>query len=162
MLHSLCYVKDTGTALGRGVFAARRIGAGELIEDAPVVLLECGWRELPREIQHIVFGWSELTGEHTSDAPMPVPLFALALGIGSLFNHANPANVSYRADADRGHLQFHAVIDIEADTQLTINYDGLRGSATSVESHWFERNGVMALDVAPELAPDNNTPPADS
>ncbi len=35
------WVQDTGTPRGRGVFAARNFAVGEVVEHAPVLVLDC-------------------------------------------------------------------------------------------------------------------------
>jgi len=54
---SIGYVKDTGTILGRGVFASKSITPGEIIEVCPVILSTTDFNLLPIEIRRIVFNW---------------------------------------------------------------------------------------------------------
>ncbi len=128
------YIKDTGSPKGRGVFAYRDIEKGELVEVAPVVALTCRYADLQPELQRIVFHWGALAG-------MP-GVHALVLGYGSMYNHANPANLFYRASEDGCSLCFVAVARIAAGTELTINYNAEAGHPSSTGNHWFEHMGV--------------------
>ncbi len=132
------YVMDTGTRKGRGVFAARPFMAEELVELCPVILIPNPKSlvsppqqikvDFVRTMKLILFNWSGLT--RTSGK-------ALALGYGSLYNSANPANVRYEADPTLPALRFIAHRDIAADEELTINYSGIEGGVESPDYHWF-------------------------
>src|SRR5436309_2275472 len=54
------YVKDTGSAKGRGVYAARPHADGELIEACPVVLFSGSFADIPDEIRKLLFNWGVL------------------------------------------------------------------------------------------------------
>jgi hypothetical protein len=127
------YVRDTGTIKGRGVFAGRRFSRGELVEVAPVIVFnsECS---LPRVLANLLYNWEQQTGEPKTRA--------IALGFGSIYNHDNPANLTYRADAAARVIRYLAARDIAADEELTINYSASNGSCTSAQDNWFERHAV--------------------
>lgn len=98
---------------GRGVFARRPIGEGEVIERVPVVVLDAaelrnpdGWIGLAS----YCFLWD--TGR-----------YALALGYGSLYNHSYQPNARYD-DAGRMTKVFTALRDIAAGEEITVNYNG--------------------------------------
>jgi SET domain-containing protein len=98
---------------GRGVFARRPIGAGEVIERVPVLLVDAqdlrdrdGWIGLAS----YCFLWD--TGR-----------YALALGYGSLYNHSYLPNARYD-DAGRMTKVFTALRDIAAGEEITVNYNG--------------------------------------
>ena len=131
------YVADTGTAKGRGVFAARAFAAGELVETCPVVLFELPASVAPLSLKHVVFNWGYLTG-----APEP---HALALGYGSLYNHDNPANMRYKGDVAMPALRFIAARRIEPDEELTINYNAHGGGVVWSDDAWFERMNIKPL-----------------
>jgi len=131
------HVKDTGTARGRGVFASRPFHKGEIIEVCPVVVIRGSFNALPVELRTLVYGWHVLAlapGTH-----------AIALGYGSLYNSANPANMRFEADADTPALRFVAERDIAADEELTINYSSWGGAAHSTSNDWFKRLKVKFL-----------------
>lgn len=133
------YVKDTGTPLGRGVFASRSIAAGEIVEICPIVLLEVDFKDLSKALQQRVFNWSNLAKSRAG-------VHGLALGYGSLYNHANPANLSYEAAADGQQLRFTAVRKIARDEELSINYNGEDGSHISTEDDWFVSRGEVPFE----------------
>ncbi len=129
------YLKETGTVRGRGVFALRRFDAGEVVEVCPVVILDSPYGDLPLTIQRLVFNWRMLASANGNT-------YAIALGFGTLYNSANPANLRYHARPDDHALVFTAVRQIEPDEELTINYSGERGVETSDKNWWFERTKV--------------------
>ena len=127
-------VRDTGDERGRGVFATRTHAAGELVETAAVFVFSLRSAWLPELIKRCIYSWEVLAG---------VPgTRALALGYGSLYNHANPANMRYEADADRQVLRFIAVRQIDDGEELTINYNAVGGEAFWADDNWFENHGI--------------------
>lgn len=133
------YVKNTGTQRGRGAFAGRAFRMGELVEACPVVLFDpLPSGELPLEIRRIVFGWGKLLG-------LPRRRPAIVLGYGSIYNHSNPAGMRCEADATNSILRFVAIRDIEADEELTINYNCI-DSGVSSDDIWFKETGVTRID----------------
>ena len=131
------YVGDTGTPKGRGAFAARAFRAGELVEACPVVPFNLTVGDIPKDIERIMFGWGFLIGE-------PGPQ-AIVLGYGSVYNHDNPANMRYEADAGAQVLRFLAVRDIAADEELTVNYNALGGGAEWDDDAWFRRMKIKPI-----------------
>ena len=131
------YVKDTGTPKGRGVFAARAFGAGETVEECPVILLRKPYELLHKELKAVVFHWPVPKGAAAAQA--------LALGYGSLYNHANPSNLRYEADGEALVLRLVAARGIEPGEELTINYNADGGAPASGEDWWFEEKGIEQL-----------------
>lgn len=151
------YIKEV-QGKGRGVFSKKDIKTGEIVEISPVVIFayttttktseEKIWvnnecilvrtivekKEMPDEIDNIVFSWSYLTGNKKEES-------CIALGYGSLFNSANPSNMRYEADKNNN-IIFIAVVDIPKDTELTINYSGIGGSHIANENYWFIDKGI--------------------
>lgn len=97
------------------MFTGRDINLGETVEVCPVVVFERDFNAPPELLGQRVFNWVVL-------ASAPVGNHALALGYGSLYNHNNPANMRYEADAVSQLLRFIAVREIRVDEELTINY----------------------------------------
>ncbi len=128
------YIADTGTAKGRGVFAARAFKADDVVEMCPVVIIKSHTDTMPPEVRTLVFDWKVL-------ANMP-GCNALALGFGSLYNHSNPANMRYQADPSGQNLHFIAVRDIAAGEELTVNYDAFGGGPEWHNNNWFDRMGI--------------------
>lgn len=133
------FVKDTGTAKGRGVFAARAFAADEVVEVAPVLLFAMkDFVGVPKPIKHVIFNWNWLVGLKDERQ-------AIALGYGSLYNHANPANLRYEAVADLPAMRFIAVRDIVAGEELTINYNAHGGGHEWPDNNWFERMKIRLV-----------------
>ena len=99
---------------GTGVFAARPFSAGEVIECCPVVVCPGSEEALLEQTQlrGLYFHWGD-----TSDV-------AVALGYGSLYNHAWSANARYETDVEAGVVRFVAVRPLAAGDEVTINYTG--------------------------------------
>jgi uncharacterized protein len=128
------YVRDTGTAKGRGVFAARAHAEGETVEACPVVLFSGAFSAVPDEVRKLLFNWGVLAQVQN--------MHCLALGYGSMYNHDNPANLRYEADASAGVLRFIAVRVIAQDEELTVNYNAVGGGPHSADDTWFTHMGV--------------------
>jgi SET domain-containing protein len=96
---------------GRGVFAGRRFARGEIVEEAPVILLpEPEWTLLNRTaLEHYYYSW-------TADAD------ALVLGFGCFYNHCDLPNVDARRVLAEERMRYVALRDIEAGEELTIRY----------------------------------------
>ncbi|KAI6044702.1 cytidine deaminase-like protein [Pisolithus marmoratus] len=106
-----CYVKEIQNK-GRGVFASRAIPAQTIIETSPVLLFAKDEYETHGKhtlLDHYTFSWR--------DGRM-----ALALGLGSLFNHSEQPNVSYSIDTARDCIVYTSTRAISADEELCIFY----------------------------------------
>ncbi|PRH81508.1 SET domain-containing protein-lysine N-methyltransferase [Arenimonas caeni] len=120
---SIGYLADTGTKKGLGVFASRDIAAGEIVEIAPVILFGGRLEDIPDALSNSAFGWRAIGGETK---------FAICLGYGGMYNHANPANMIYSIAHERG-MRFLASRDIRANEELTVNYNDTKGGTDSTE-----------------------------
>ncbi|MEO8523479.1 MAG: SET domain-containing protein-lysine N-methyltransferase [Caldimonas sp.] len=129
------FVGETGTIKGRGVFAARAHLEGETVEVCPVVLFSASFAEVPEEVRKILFNWGALSRTNTDE-------HCLALGYGSIYNHANPANMRYEGDAVAKVLRFVAIRPIAVGEELTVNYSSEGGGHQSPDNDWFTRMGV--------------------
>jgi len=111
---------------GRGVFAVRRIHEGEVIERAPVLVIPSGEVETVSTtmLDHYVYDWSHDGSQ-----------LAVALGHGSLFNHAFEPNAIYTKSFEEGIIEYTALRDIEPGEELLINYNG---RPTDLSPVWFE------------------------
>jgi SET domain-containing protein len=105
---------------GRGVFARRRFEPDELIEACPVVLVpsEEATAVCTTVLGHYVYEWDDGV--------------AVALGFGSLYNHAAVPNARYERDADPDILRVVASQPIDAGDEVLIDYTG--GGAQEL---WF-------------------------
>lgn len=109
---------------GRGVFARRLIRSGEVIEQAPLLVLRLAdvqrddeWTELGT----YCFNWGRGT-------------VALVLGYGSLYNHSYLPNARHDDVAPRTKV-FSALRDIAPGEEITVNYCGEPDDRSPV---WFE------------------------
>ena len=133
------YLKQMGPPMGRGVFASRQIEKGEIIEICPIIRINTPFEDLSVEVRNYCFDWSELAQESG--------VKALALGYGSLYNHANPSNATYRAEAKGDLLVFTAARRIDAEEQITINYNYSSGGTDSSSENWFVSRDIEVLKL---------------
>ena len=108
----------------RGVLAAEPIRKDEVIEISPVVILPGRQRDAIEQtaITNYCYVWEDD--------------FALAFGLGSLFNHAYDANAEFERDFENLTMIFVAVKDIQPGEEILINYNGAADDATPVD--WLE------------------------
>jgi len=109
MIPGRTYVAPS-TLHGRGVFAAVPIAAGEVIEVCPVLRFPAAQREHidATLIDEYYFDWD-------GDG-------AIALGLGSLYNHADEPIAEYIKDTANDVLVVRALSAIAADTEITFAY----------------------------------------
>jgi uncharacterized protein len=111
---------------GRGVFAAKDIEPGEMIEICPVLVF--AQSDLPHIRQTMLddyyFDWGD-DGQY----------YAVCLGYGSLYNHEYDCNAEYAMDFEALTIDFYAVNPIAAGEEITVNYNGEPGNHERV---WFE------------------------
>jgi SET domain-containing protein len=93
---------------GRGVFARRLIPAATQFERVPVLVFDDDI--LNTQLYDYLFEWDEDT-------------VGLAMGYGSIYNHSFYPNARYD-DEEPMIKVFSALRDIEADEEITINYNG--------------------------------------
>lgn len=108
---------------GRGLYAKRNIKKGEIVERSPVVVIHNQQGVTSTIINTYVFEWRRDSS-------------ALALGLGSLFNHKNRANVSYNPVFSENEIIFVATKNIKKGEQCFIDYgyDPIRGYETTERS----------------------------
>ena len=92
-------VGATETA-GRGLFATASPARGQLLHTAPVIVVPM--EEYANHAKHTTF-------EHYLFKCKDGDLL-LALGYGSLFNHARQPNVNYRLDKEAGVIRYYAAL----------------------------------------------------
>jgi len=111
---------------GQGVFAARDISAGEIIEICPVLLFPKAQLANIRQtiLDDYYFDWGE-DGEW----------YAVCLGYGSLYNHSYAPNAEYGMDFEAKTIDIYCVGDIHAGSEILVNYNGEVDDQTKV---WFE------------------------
>ncbi|ESK95040.1 histone lysine methyltransferase set7 [Moniliophthora roreri MCA 2997] len=117
---------------GRGVYASRPIPKSTIIEISPVLFFSKEEYEEHGKytvLDHYTLEWK--------DGRM-----ALALGLGSLFNHSSSPNVSSTLDATTDSIRYETVRDIQQDEELFIFYG---------HKLWFEpvdvpQNAISEID----------------
>ena len=127
-------IAETGSTLGRGIFAGRHFETGEVVEVAPVVLLALKTQPFPGTIRRLVYNWSKT---HV----------ALALGYGSLYNHSDQPNLRFSRDLKNQTIIFSATCNIETGEQLTISYDYTGSGESPRKRSWFEIHKVEKIDI---------------
>jgi SET domain-containing protein len=98
------------------VFALRAIASGECVEVSPVLLFRPHeWDAHARHtlLAHYTFVWRDAPG---------APSYALALGNGSIFNHAKTPNTGWRCSFEGATISFVALRDIAPHEELFICY----------------------------------------
>jgi SET domain-containing protein len=122
---------------GRGVFAAAPFAPGDLVEACPVLVV-------PAEqvanlddtaLYDYYFSWRGGAA-------------AIALGYGSLYNHAAVPNARYQDDADTATIRFLAVRAIAVGDEITVDYS--QGGAVPL---WFTAADEAGPDGAPPAVP---------
>jgi uncharacterized protein len=110
---------------GRGMFAGREFVKGELIERAPVVVIdEKKWPNAAKTIlSDYAFDWGE-KDEHA----------AIALGYISIYNHSYSPNAQLEQRLGDLMMEIVAIKDIEAGQEITINYNG---DPENQDALWF-------------------------
>ena len=99
---------------GTGVFARRAFDPGEVVETCPVIVCPMGEEALLEQtsLRGLYFHWGD-------DEAV-----AVALGYGSLYNHAWSSNARYETDVAAGVVRFLCVRPIAPGDEVTINYTG--------------------------------------
>ena len=110
---------------GRGVYTAIDIPEGSLIEICPVIIISKV--ELPIIHKTTLHDYYFLWGPNLDQA-------AIALGYGSLYNHAVESNADFILDLEDKTISIVAIEDISAGTEIRINYHGEQGDARKL---WF-------------------------
>ncbi len=98
---------------GLGVFAARAMAAGELVEECPALVCPARDEALLEgtALRGLYFTWQR-------------GAVALALGFGSLYNHSWRPNARYETRYRAKVVRFVAVRAIAEGEEVTINYTG--------------------------------------
>ena len=109
---------------GKGVFASQNIKKGEVIEIAPILVLEF--------TDFINTKWNKLFEYYF----WMDDYVALALGYGSLYNHSKNPNCKYELNRKEQTIRFSATRDISQDEEILFNYKGKANPKTPL---WFEK-----------------------
>jgi len=122
------YIMETEEK-GRGVFTSIPISKGDVIESAPVVVIDDADRRNVHKtsLHDYYFLWEETPETNGYEA-------AIALGYGSLYNHSNEPNAEFVPVFEERVIEFIAIRDIEPGEEILIKYD--EGDHTEFEL-WF-------------------------
>ena len=108
------YITDSDLG-GRGVFSSSPIPKDSIIEIAPVLVIPGNQRILlDKTIIHDYYYIWGIDDQHA----------AILLGNGSIYNHSFAPNAEYRPDFEGQTMSFYALEEIEAGTEITVNYNG--------------------------------------
>jgi SET domain-containing protein len=105
------YVDDSPIH-GRGVFTKELIKSGELIEECHYIKLNQGFSNLDDRLKDIVFFLS---------IPNDFGI-AVVLGYGSIYNHSDLNNATWKIDQDKKCYIFFAIKDINPGEEICTNY----------------------------------------
>jgi len=97
---------------GRGVFAAKPIRAGDVIETCPVIAVPLSDSSNDDE-KGLLTSYFFYFGDG----------LAMVLGYGSLYNHSYEPNATYDKKPSEGVVAFRAIADIAAGEEITVNYN---------------------------------------
>jgi hypothetical protein len=125
MVLPFIYIAHAGI-IGRGVFTAKDIEAGTVVEVSPVIVMSRDERKLLDQtlLHDYIFEWGE--DKHYC---------CMALGYVPIYNHAYRSNCEYDMDYEREELVIRTVRDIKAGEELFINYNGEWNNEKPV---WFD------------------------
>lgn len=101
---------------GRGIFASRDFGEGELIESCPVIALPDA-RDRARLRRTGLINYYFLWGPERTHA-------AICLGYGSLYNHSYEPNARWEKRIEDERMDFYAIRPIREGEEITVNYNG--------------------------------------
>ena len=105
---------------GRGVFAARDIAEGEILEEAHVLLISA---EDAERLEATPLGQHYFHWEGNDDEEDDRWRGAVALGVASLVNHSGEPNAGVWQDYDRSLLMLEALRPITAGEEILIDYE---------------------------------------
>jgi len=111
---------------GRGVFALKNFGKGEIIEKCPVINVT------PKERKHCektilnfyIYPWRSTRSG------------SVVLGYGSLYNHSFAPNADWKQNFKEESMVYRALRDIKKGEEITVNYNGEPDDETPID--WFD------------------------
>ncbi|ORZ06171.1 hypothetical protein BCR41DRAFT_277275, partial [Lobosporangium transversale] len=108
---STLYIQECG-AKGRGVITRTLIPARTVIDISPVLLFpseEYSQHGQYTQLDHYTYRWKKGS-------------MALALGLGSMFNHSNMPNVGFQRDFNNKLIRYTTLREIQPNEELCISY----------------------------------------
>ena len=115
MIHQALFIAET-SAKGRGMFTRTFIPEGTIIEVSPVIVRTADERKLLDQtlLHDYIFEWQ----------PDGKKMCCMAQGYISVYNHSQHSNCEHYMDYEQQTMSIKTIRDIEADEELTINYNG--------------------------------------
>lgn len=129
------YIGKTSKNL-EGVFSAAEIKQNDIIEVCPLILFS------NQDVEFLQY--TNLYNYHSFKNNYCRPGF-LPLGFGAIYNHSSPSNAKYEMNLIKKILTISAVIDIEPNAEITINYNGKFDDSTPVA--FTSKNEVYEFSV---------------
>ena len=114
---------------GRGVFARRDIKKGEIIETSPII--EISKYDTSNLKDSFLVTYFFYFGKNKQR-------LATALGFGSIYNHSQKPNITYKIKPRDKLIEFTALDDINKDDELTFNYQNRKNLKHNKRPLWFE------------------------
>lgn len=111
---------------GLGVFAREDVLEGEVIEEAPILIIPDN--QISSLTKTKLFDYYFAWGNGFKEA-------AVVWGYGSLFNHSYQPNAQYIKDLENNLVRFVAIRKIKKDEEILVNYNGDPDDKTKI---WFE------------------------
>lgn len=103
---------DNSPIHGRGVFTKELIQKGELIEECHYIKLDASFNSISDKLKDIVF-FHSVTGNFG---------ISVVLGYGSIYNHSDLNNATWKIDTDKDCYSFFAIKDINPGEEICTNY----------------------------------------
>jgi SET domain-containing protein len=113
---------------GRGVYARRDIKKAEIIEKCPII--EVPKHDMSNLKESILVTYFYFFGKKKEQ-------LLIALGFGSIYNHAYIPNAIYKIKPAEKTIDFIALNDIKKDDEITVNYNTNLKNKSPL---WFEVN----------------------
>lgn len=108
---------DKSPIHGLGIFASDYIQEGEIIEVCPVIDLGLTKGVASPVLVDYRFNWPQGTPDWQKQV--------IACGYGSLYNHSNNPNASWRSNIDTYCFEFYATKNIEPGQEIFVWYGGV-------------------------------------
>ena len=114
---------------GRGVYARCDIKKGEIIERCPII--EISKHDTSNLKESVLVTYFFYFGRNKERV-------AIALGFGSIYNHTDKPNTTYKIKSREKVIDFIALTDIKKDEELTFNYYNSSNPKDKKNPLWFE------------------------
>ena len=116
-------------------FPANTISKGTIVEQCPVITVKL--QEMVAR-QHLLLNYYAFMIDESQE------LASLALGYGSLYNHADHHNTTYSYDTDKNLMVFETLNPIAKHQELTINYLSPDSKGQTID-YWAQKPDIASL-----------------